>query len=292
MTTGFDWRSRSDEELEAQFNPRAAVSDAQDFIDAYATQSAAARAQLEGRHDIRYGPLPKQTYDLFVPAEPAPGPLPVQIFIHGGFWRALDKSDHSFTALPVTAAGAAQVNVNYDLCPDVDIAQIVDECRQAVAHVFANADEFGLDRTRVQIAGHSAGAHLAAMMLAVDWAAEGLPAEPFTSAVLSSGVFEPAVVSRISVNEQVRLTDAVAAATDAFHHLPRTHCPILVAVGGGETELWIAMSEAYAERLRAAGQNVDYLLVPERHHFSILQAQFEPDHELWRRSLTLLLNEG
>lgn len=287
MSTLFDWRSRSDEDLEAHFNPRTAVADAQDFIDAYAADSAAARAALNGRFDIRYGALPKQTYDLFAPASAA-GPLPVQIFIHGGFWRALDKSDHSFTARTVTEAGAAQVNVNYDLCPDVDIAQIVDECRQAVVHVFENADEFGLDTGRVQITGHSAGGHLAAMMLNVDWAAEGLPAQPFASAVLSSGVYEPAIVGRISVNEQVRLTDEVAEATNAFTHLPRTNCPILVAVGGGETGLWIEMSEAYAQALREAGQQVDYLEVPDRHHFNVLQAQFEPDQELCRRTLALL----
>ena len=94
------------------------------------------------------------------------------LFIHGGYWRALDKDDHSFVAPAFVDAGFAVAVVNYDLCPDVTIATIVDECRRAVAWVAARRRQHGAAAPLV-IAGHSAGGHLAAMMFATDWRAHG-----------------------------------------------------------------------------------------------------------------------
>ncbi|HZD25465.1 MAG TPA: alpha/beta hydrolase, partial [Alphaproteobacteria bacterium] len=110
----FDWRAHEAEELERHFNPRVAVPEAAELLERYAARAAAARQALPGTYDMRYGSGEKQTFDLHPPARPADG-KPLLVFIHGGYWRALDKSDHSFVVPVFTAAGATVVNLNYDL---------------------------------------------------------------------------------------------------------------------------------------------------------------------------------
>jgi arylformamidase len=112
------------EEFERQYNPRQAVPDHQDKIDARVTASAEARCRIEGVYDLRYGPGPLEVLDVY-PAEAEAAP--VQLYIHGGYWRAQDKSDVSFFAEPFTAAGATVVIVNYDLCPNVSLPEIMAE---------------------------------------------------------------------------------------------------------------------------------------------------------------------
>ena len=117
--------------VEREYNLRAAFPDHPQWFARWAADSAAARARLRSRLDLRYGRGPKQTLDLF-PAETS-GPLRgTLLFIHGGYWRALDKDDHSFVAPPFVEQGIDVVVINYDLCPDVSIAHIVEQCREAV----------------------------------------------------------------------------------------------------------------------------------------------------------------
>ncbi len=155
------------DEVERGYNNRAAVPDHPRWFARYAELSAAACARCAPRCDLRYGPGPKETLDLFVPAG---GARATFVFLHGGYWRALDKRDFSFVAGPFVAAGVAVAVVNYDLCPDVSIATIVDECR-ARGRVGRRARErtHGAVPDRIVVGGHSAGGHLAAMMLATDW---------------------------------------------------------------------------------------------------------------------------
>src|SRR5262249_15792996 len=126
--------------VERGYNLRAAVPDHPRWFERYARTSAEARAQFSPRLDLRYGPGPKETLDLFLPEISAGGTF---VFFHGGYWRALDKSDFSFVAPPFLARGIAVAVVNYDLCPDVDIATIVDECRRAIVWLVREGRSLG-----------------------------------------------------------------------------------------------------------------------------------------------------
>ena len=114
------------------------------------------------------------------------------VYIHGGYWRALDKRDASFVAPPFVAAGALVVVPNYALCPAASIDEIVRQQRAALAWVWRHAAAHGGDPERIVVAGHSAGGHLAATMLATDWPGvdPGLPADLVKGALSLSGVFE------------------------------------------------------------------------------------------------------
>ena len=108
--------------VEREYNLRAAFPDHPQWFARWAADSAAARERLEANLNLRYGSAPGQTVDLF----PSAGGRGTLLFIHGGYWRALDKRDHSFVAPPLVARGIGVAVINYDLCPQVSIAHIVD----------------------------------------------------------------------------------------------------------------------------------------------------------------------
>ena len=132
MTAAFNWREQPAEVLEQHYNPRAAIADAQEHIDGYTQRSATAREHIEGTYDLRFGDNPKETLDLHKAGDQSP----LLIFIHGGFWRALDKSDHSFVVPFFLDAGISVANINYDLCPDVTLDVIVEEMRRALPYCY------------------------------------------------------------------------------------------------------------------------------------------------------------
>ena len=138
--------------LDREYDNRAKVADSADYIARYPRESAAARRDLDCRLDLRYGPSPGETLDVF-PAT-GPRPAPIQVFIHGGYWRALDKADFSFVVRAFRPAGAAVVVINYGLIPTVDMDELVRQCRASIAWVYRNAGSFGGDPARIFISGH------------------------------------------------------------------------------------------------------------------------------------------
>lgn len=273
-----DWRTLQGAELEQHFNPRAAVTDFQAWLDDYRRLSDAAAARFpDSRTDLRYGPGPLQTLDVHRARD---GELPTLIFFHGGYWRGLDKRDTTFALEPVVAAGALAINVNYDLCPAVTLDRVVEQARAAVAWVWQHAGELGADRERMFVAGHSAGAHLAAMCLGHDWGRNGLPANPVQGITAISGVYELEPVLHTTVNAEIRLDLGMARRNSPTLHPPGTRVPVLIAVGDAETEGWIAQSIDFHAACRAAGTAADLWRLAGEHHFSILTRLADARHPL------------
>src|SRR5699024_12047152 len=130
------------------------VADAVAYIQRLNTLSADTLAVLTRHADIRYGPGPKETFDLY-PAATA-GPTPVHVFFHGGYWRAQDKTDFAFVARDLVRHGQSVAVVNYDLCPAVTVADIVADCSRCVSYIVNHGDDPGLDPVRLSVSGHSA----------------------------------------------------------------------------------------------------------------------------------------
>ena len=148
--------------LDAQYNNRARVPEHERIFERWRQASALTRERASRRLDLRYGDGPLQTLDLFLsPRDKAP----VLLFIHGGYWRSMDKSEHSFLAASFVADGAMVVMPNHGLCPAVSMETIALQMVQAVAWTVRHAALYGGDPRRIVVAGHSAGAHLAAMLL-------------------------------------------------------------------------------------------------------------------------------
>ncbi|MDF1720911.1 MAG: alpha/beta hydrolase [Minwuia sp.] len=278
-----DWQAMSDTEVEQHFNPRVACPDAASHLEYFIAESAAARKRQDMRRNIAYGDHPREVYDIF------PGPVgsPMHIFIHGGYWRALSKDEHSFVAEPFASAGATVVLINYPLCPEVTLDGLADSVMRGIAHAASHASDYGASSDGVHISGHSAGAHLSAIAAAHDWTAHGLPADLIRSAALLSGIFDPRAALRISINAEIGLTDEVAARnnilTDAF--APRAGIDLLVAAGGDEPDGWIGQSTGYAAM---HGVTRDVILVAGRNHFTLMEEVADAKSPLTRAMLSMM----
>jgi len=262
-----------DAEINRQFMPRLAVPDHESWLAAHAELSEIATRTLPCHLDIPYGETPLQKLDIF----PAVRSLaPVQVFFHGGYWRALDKSTYRFMALSMAPTGIATVLVNYDLCPAVTLDDIVGQTIAAVAWVCRHGAAYGCDPRRLYVSGNSAGAHLAAMALAQDWRAQGLPADLIKGACCITGIYDLAPVLRIDANAEIRLRpDMVARNSPLTLPLPAKP-PVIVAVGEDETPLWIKQSTDYAAMLRAHDVPTELMIIPRAHHFSITRSLADP----------------
>jgi arylformamidase len=261
---------------ENHYNPRVAVPDHEAYAEARIAASAKLRGRLRADLDLRYGEGPRARLDVYRPAGDALAP--VQIYFHGGYWRSNSKDDFVHLTPTFTTAGAVCVLVGYDLCPDVTLPQIVDEALQAMRWIHANIAHHGGDPDRIYVSGSSAGAHLAAMAIARDWTADGLPADLIKGAAPITGIYQLEPVLHISVNELIRLTPDQVAPMSA--KAPRHGGPVLVAMGGAEPAGWQRQSTDYAALCRAAGCPVELLVLPGLNHFSITAAIADPTSAL------------
>ena len=272
--------------VERGYNNRAAVPDHPRWFAWYAEKSAAARAALSHRADLRYGPGPKETLDLFLPEGASRGTF---VFFHGGYWRALDKSDVSFVAAPFVAQGVAFASVNYDLCPAVTVAAIVDACRRAVAWIAREGGKHGASPARIVVGGNSAGGHLAAMLLATDPAALGLDARTFAGAVSVSGVHDLTPLVLFSFNADLKLDVGEALRLSPAFLSPGSDARLLLAVGANETAEFLRQTWIQWDRWpqsRPAGATTP-LIVPGCDHFSILAEYADGASPLTRETLAL-----
>ncbi|NKB60040.1 MAG: alpha/beta hydrolase fold domain-containing protein [Alphaproteobacteria bacterium] len=281
------FRDYDAEELERQFNPRAYTPNFEAIVNVGFERSAAYReAARNPRYDVAYGPGETDKLDLFLPD--SPDGAPVEIYIHGGFWRSREKGDFSYLAGPIVEAGGISAIVDYALCPAVTLDEIVEQMRACVVWLYRNVAEHGGDPERLHVTGHSAGGHLAAMLLATDWAALGVPADVLKSVVPISGVFEIEPVMSTSVQEAVQLTPDIAARNSPLFLPATSRPPVAVTVGTSESEEFRRQSNAYAEALTDQGLPVDYFEMPEQNHFSILTESTAPENHLTETRLRLM----
>lgn len=149
------------------------------------------------------------------------------------------------------------------------VTDIVRQTRAAIAWVYRNIMRYSGNPSKLYVAGHSAGGHLTAMVLANDWEKEGLPKDLIKGAVATSGVYDLDMVMQISVNEQVRMTPEIARQNSPFLHPPLANCPVVVAVGGAEPKGWQQMSEDYLRLCKEKGLDCQYLVVSGANHYSM-----------------------
>ena len=282
--------------LDAQYNLRAAVADHPVFFARWAETSRAMREQHRCRLDLAYGPGPKETLDFF-PASAA-APTPLLVFIHGGFWQAMDKSDFSFIAPEFFAAGISVAVINYALAPGVGMDEIVAQSRAALVWLVRNAASLGIDVGRIAVSGHSAGGHLAAMMLLTDWAALGI-ADPVSVACAISGIFDLEPL-RLSFHNRALALDAASVERNspARRLTAGTRRPagaLILSVGGAETAEFLRQQAEFAALCGAAGIGCEVVPQNEDHHFTImdrLSDRHSPLHRAIARAISTNQSEA
>jgi arylformamidase len=288
--------------LDALYNNRALVPEHAQIFARWARDSAAVRASRPCVLDLPYGSTPAETLDLFLP-DPAPGTrpaaapgargAPVLFFVHGGWWRALDKADHSFVAPAFTREGALVVVPNYALCPTVGIADIALQMARALAWTWRHAAAHGGDPRRIVVAGHSAGGHIAAMLLCAHWPtlAPDLPAHLARTALAVSGVFDLEPISRVSfLQPDLRLSPAdVRRLSPAGFPPPAGR--LYATAGALESSEFLRHNQLIRRRWGAARVPVCEA-IPGRNHFTVIDMLGEPGSRLHALALQLLRDSG
>ena len=245
-------------DLEREYSPSSRVGgSSQPFVDDYVARSADVAAALGDRVQVLAGGT------VFVSAGPG---TPVLVFVHGGYWQALSAADSLYPAAGALANGWSFAAVEYTLAPAASVAVMVDECRTALA-ALAVLGPF----SQVVLAGHSAGAHLAAMNALVS------PSPlPLDRVVLVSGVYDLRPLVHTTVNEPLGFDEGSAARVSPALLPVAGSLPVLLTVGDNETEAFIAQQRVYAARLRAAGCPARDMVATGRHHFDIVDDLVDP----------------
>lgn len=271
---------------DAQYDNRARIPEHPAILQRWAETSAAAYAAHPARLDLPYGDGPGETLDLFPAARPG---APVLVYLHGGYWRALGKRDQAFVAPPFVQAGAMVVLLDYALCPQVGIEHIVMQTVRALVWVHRHARAHGGDPRRIVVAGHSAGGHLATMLLACRWpqVGRGLPRRLVRAALSVSGVYELEPLRHAPfLAADIRL-DAAAAARLSPALMPAAPGPLAAVVGANESEEFLRQNALIRERWGAASVPVCEAIA-DRNHMDVLHDLADPGARLHRIALDLL----
>lgn len=271
------WGGFNKAELEWQYNPRETVPDFADHLQRFVEQSAKVYADLDHIADIRFGPGTKETMDVFPAAHPAgsgDAKAPVHVFFHGGYWRSQDKRDFAFVVRDLVEAGFIVVLANYDLCPDVRVAEITDQAVRCITHVYQNVEDWGGDRDNISLSGHSAGGQIVARLASHDWQCEIGDANPFVAIVPISGIFDLEPLRYTSINDDITLSPEEAAANSPLLDIAPVDLKMMLVVGGDETPEFVRQSEAYAAYCARAGGKVAVRKAWGANHFTVLEELF------------------
>jgi len=232
------------------------------------------RARLGEPRRLAYGPTPVEMLDIYTTKKPN---APINVFIHGGAWRAGEAWEFCDAAELFVHAGAHFVVPDFIdvIAAGGSLMPMAEQVRRAVAWVHKNAASFGGDPSRIFISGRSSGAHLAGTTLIADWKEFGAPADVIKGALLSSGMYDLKPVRLSKRGAYVKFTDAMEDALSTQRHLTRINCPVIVAHGTYETPEFQRQTRDFAAALKAAGKPVT-LLTGHYNHFEMPETLQNP----------------
>jgi arylformamidase len=271
---------------EREYNARAAIADHAKIFARWAEHGALTRRLRACLLDLPYGETSAEKLDLFPTRHEA---APLLVFIHGGYWRSLDKSDFSWLAPPFVREGIAVAVVNYGLAPHTPLEEIVRQILRALAWLYRNADRFGFDPERIMVSGHSAGGHLTAMAMAAQWPVFGsdLPATLVKGGFAVSGLYdlEPLRYAPF-VNGDLQLDAERAAALSPARLPPATRAPLYTAVGGLESSEFKRQTQLIAERW--PDNVVRDVPAPLANHLTVMDEFAQPGSALFDAAIALV----
>lgn len=272
--------------LEREYNARAAIRDHSQIFARWAEQGAAARRLRACEVDLQYGPLGVERLDIFHAHQ---SDAPLLVFIHGGYWRSLDKSDFSWIAPPLLQHGVAVALTNYGLAPQTSIEDIVRQQLKALGWLYRNAQKLRFNPDRIIVAGHSAGGHLTAMLMAALWQQfdSTLPSGLVKAGLAISGLFDlRPLVKAPFVNADLKLDQKRARALSPIDMPSATSAALITAVGALESSEFkrqsVEFGAAWSENL------VRHLELPHANHLTVCDELANPGSPLFDATLELI----
>jgi arylformamidase len=288
-----------DRYYDEEYNNRARVPEHPAIFADYTRDAAAYRNAVGDRHTIlRYGDGERRFIDLFDPERPDPEAATI-VFVHGGYWQGMHPSLFSHLARGPNAHGITVAMPAYDLCPQVRVGDIVEQLREA-CRALAGRALAGRALTgralagpgSLVVSGHSAGGHLAACLLATDWAALGLQKGLVRASYAISGLFELKPLVRTRVNDALGLDDGEAERLSPIAWTPPAGAVFDAVVGADESAEYRRQSASIVERWGRGGATTRYEAVPGANHFTVISPLAEPGSAMTRRLAGLARGEG
>ncbi|XP_075025366.1 kynurenine formamidase isoform X3 [Calonectris borealis] len=287
------WRDMPVEALEEQYSPsrwsprlgRDTVIEAHLAATAAGTQRARASAQT--LLHVPYGDGEREKLDIYFPTDPS-GTFPALVYIHGGYWQCLSKDESGFTAPPLVSQGVAVVAVGYDTAPKGHMDAMVLQVRRSLAFLVERYSGI----RGIYLCGHSAGAHLAAMVLSTDWTGYGVVPD-IKGAVLVSGVYDLEPILHTYVNDALNMSREVAQRNSPMLCITpavpaAAACEVLVAVAQHDSPEFRRQSQEYGQALRAASWSVSLLDLANVDHFDIIEKLSEESYVLTQVILNMI----
>ena len=277
--------------LETQYNNRKRFPEAAGLLERWASDSVATRTRLKPVIAVPYGTWGEKL-DVFgaIGHKKSRHPAPVFVFIHGGYWRSLTRSDHSFAVEALVNAGACAVVPDYTLCPTVTIPDIARQMAEALAWTYRNIHKYGGDPQRIVVAGHSAGGHLTAMLMGCDWQQVDpvLPSNLVKKGLSISGLYDLEPLQHVPfLKEDLRITQEHIDMASPLHWRAPTKGELHLVVGGNESEEFLRHQAALAQAWGPARVPTANVL-PNLNHFDIVEALNQPGSPLYKLALDLL----
>ncbi|MHA4845067.1 alpha/beta hydrolase [Flavitalea antarctica] len=273
--------------LDRQYNNRLHVPEFATYLAKWESLSNQTEKEGPAMKNIAYGKLPREQLDIYPSSQPFSKTL---VFIHGGYWHKLDKGSFQFIAKALGPYGVTTVLINYPLAPSVSIDQISASCREAVQWLFKNISAYNGDPGELYIAGHSAGGHLAAMLLATDWSDFNLPSDVIKGVVALSGLYNLIPIRLSDINLVLNMDTETAIRNSPVQLLPRSQCPLVIVVGSNETDEFLDQSrelyKSWKERIP-----VEMLVMQGPNHYSIVETMLDlksPLHHVMLRQMKIL----
>ena len=272
--------------LSREYNNRELVPDHPKYFARWTEASARARSTMTSHLGQRYGEMPGETMDLF-PSRKGDGSC--MMFIHGGYWRALDKKDFSFLAPTWVGAGVSLAVVNYDLCPRVSMDEIVRQLLRASRWLWLHAEDYGMDQDRLYVSGHSAGGHLTAMLMTALWTVfdSRLPKDLWKGGLAISGLYDLRPLIQVDfLQPDLCLDEESALRLSPAFLAPATRAPVMTCVGGAESGEFLRQNALLGERWR--GAFAGDVVMPGRNHFSVVDGLADQASPLFQGARRLM----
>jgi arylformamidase len=275
----FVYKEYDQESLDNQYNTRLHVPEFADYFKRWEQLSKETEQKLQGIKDVPYGDLQRERLDIYPSVQPGSKTL---VFIHGGYWQTLDKSLFRFIANGFHSYGVTTVLVTYPLAPEVSIGQIVSSCRKAIQWLYGNLLAFNGDPGQIYVTGHSAGGHLAAMLMTMDWKAFGphLPTNILKGVCAVSGLFNLEPIQHSYLNSVLKIDTETTKYYSPIRLEPISACQLIVAVGEVETAEFKDQSKEFYSSWKNKGTDIQLLKLPGHNHYSIAEAIMDTQSSL------------
>jgi len=273
--------------LDRQYNNRLQVPDYLFYLQRWESLSRQTEKKYTSIKDISYGELPGELLDIYPSSLPQSKTL---IYIHGGYWQRLDKSDFQFIAEAFRSDNFTTVILTYPLAPAVCFFEIFLSCRKAIQWLHQNISHYYGDSDQMYVAGHSAGGHLAAMLLATDWSYFNHPAEIIKGYCAISGLFNLIPIQLSDINEVLKMDKEMALRNSPVQLKLLTQAPLLIAVGTDESDEFKDQSRELYAGWKEKNISLQLLEIPGLNHYSILETIIEPNaplHQAMRRLMEI-----